>query len=757
MDIRQINRDRIIHVNKADQSLKSGQIVRGKILKLYPNNKAQIQLGSQTMVAQLELALSVGEQYHFRVESAGDVVHLKVIGEHLKNQAQLNTAALIKDLGLKVNRANINLVQELINQKIPFEKNDLIRSFALLESAKNKSEAQQILKEMIVQKWPITESIFQALLTKNTTTLSDQMREVVQQLRQHANPTQIEQNLLSRLSQIGELPPTKQSQFMVQMMTEAATNHQQIFETLKVAGLIDQHIDFSTWKSQWQAVSHQQIMMRNISVPGYMETAEQSLGQLESIRMELKNESQLAINRWTNDLSEMIVKNVPLSEQNLSHFKHEITEKVIPLLTRLQQYIVSKQGTVNEPIKVAEKTLQQLETVQSKLRIESQSAVDKWANLLHETIVKNTISSDPNLLQLKQEIVAKLVPLLTVNHLYPSNQQLSALNLPFSVDIEGLEQALQQMKSTQIELQSVSRTMVNKWSNMINEAVLKSVPLSAQNFPQFKQEITEKIMPLLSTNQQEQMHRKLENSPTQLRQLLTTLQTYVNEQTYTQIDQVLSSTSRQDLFNALSSQEQFLSQARQMLLFSGITHENLIIQETINQEPQTVKSMLIQMIQQGDSTSNDRSQQLLHFINGLQLQSVHEVGSFIQASMQLPGEKLGLNNDLYIDFESKKTEDGKINPDYCRILFYLDLASLDETIIDMQIQKRLVSIIVFNDHEQVKQQSVILQPMLSKGLETLGYQLSSVMIKPLQEMNHTSKKTTKQSYQNTYEGIEFRI
>lgn len=46
------------------------------------------------------------------------------------------------------------------------------------------------------------------------------------------------------------------------------------------------------------------------------------------------------------------------------------------------------------------------------------------------------------------------------------------------------------------------------------------------------------------------------------------------------------------------------------------------------------------------------------------------MGNFIQASMQIPGGKLATNNDLYIEFESKKTEEGQINPDYCRILFY---------------------------------------------------------------------------------------
>src|SRR5699024_12202729 len=110
----------------------------------------------------------------------------------------------------------------------------------------------------------------------------------------------------------------------------------------------------------------------------------------------------------------------------------------------------------------------------------------------------------------------------------------------------------------------------------------------------------------------------------------------------------------------------------QMLQHSGLTDENLIAQDIVaSQSNQTVKSILIQMIQQDDSVGNERVQQLLHYINGLQLQSVQEVGSFIQANLVIPGERLALNNVLFIEFESKKTEDGKINTEFIIILFYI--------------------------------------------------------------------------------------
>src|SRR5699024_12488183 len=107
-------------------------------------------------------------------------------------------------------------------------------------------------------------------------------------------------------------------------------------------------------------------------------------------------------------------------------------------------------------------------------------------------------------------------------------------------------------------------------------------------------------------------------------------------------------------------------------------------------------------IQQHDGVNQERAQQLLHFINGLQLKSVNETSNFIQASLQIPGEKLALNSDLHLDIEGEKTENGMVNPNHCRILFYLDLKNLKETIIDINIQKGKVDVTIFIDKKNLK-------------------------------------------------------
>lgn len=191
-------------VNHSQPFLKQGQIVQGKIVKLFPNNKAQIQIGSQKMIAQLEASLSIGENYHFQVKANGDVVHLKVIGEQLKGNVAGNMQMLLEGLGIKATKATISLMQALMREKVPFDREQLMKALQLVGSASNKMQAQSVMKEMLVHKLPITDSVFQALYTKSTSGFSEQLTNLLQQLKQDTKQAPVKQGLIDRLSSLTE-------------------------------------------------------------------------------------------------------------------------------------------------------------------------------------------------------------------------------------------------------------------------------------------------------------------------------------------------------------------------------------------------------------------------------------------------------------------------------------------------------------------------------------------------------------------------
>ncbi|QGS68641.1 hypothetical protein CV093_09545 [Oceanobacillus sp. 143] len=183
MSINKIVGTRINPALEPQQKLRTGQIVEGKILQLYPNNKAQILLGMQKMTAQLEANLLVGEKYHFQVQSTGNVIPLKVIGKPLTSHTKTNADRLLKHLGLKTTKANIALVEQLLDRNITFNKTQLIDAIQLLDRKKGNAQTQNVLTEMISRKLPINQYIFEALQTADSTTQIESMKDLLNQLR----------------------------------------------------------------------------------------------------------------------------------------------------------------------------------------------------------------------------------------------------------------------------------------------------------------------------------------------------------------------------------------------------------------------------------------------------------------------------------------------------------------------------------------------------------------------------------------------
>ena len=74
-----------------------------------------------------------------------------------------------------------------------------------------------------------------------------------------------------------------------------------------------------------------------------------------------------------------------------------------------------------------------------------------------------------------------------------------------------------------------------------------------------------------------------------------------------------------------------------------------------------------------------------------------ENGPQHQLLMQVPLEFLGKKMDATLEWNGRMKEDGKIDSDFARIMFYLKLDTLNETVVDMQVQNRIVTITVYND------------------------------------------------------------
>ncbi|MCM3709958.1 hypothetical protein [Sporosarcina luteola] len=151
----------------------------------------------------------------------------------------------------------------------------------------------------------------------------------------------------------------------------------------------------------------------------------------------------------------------------------------------------------------------------------------------------------------------------------------------------------------------------------------------------------------------------------------------------------------------------------------------------------------------------DAAETIIARMNGSIIQS-GDTGVNQQIVMQLPLEFLGKRVDATIQWNGRKKADGKIDADFARILFYLELESIDKTVVDMQVQNRIVAITVFNENVQLREIGGLLQLKLRDGLESVDYRLSGVTFKQFEaEGNRETKK--RNDWMSEQGGVDFRI
>ena len=214
----------------------------------------------------------------------------------------------------------------------------------------------------------------------------------------------------------------------------------------------------------------------------------------------------------------------------------------------------------------------------------------------------------------------------------------------------------------------------------------------------------------------------------------TTRQMLSNDDVYNRLKKMTQLYQNGDGFLTSSQKKRFITHMNQVVHDLGLTYEHqLVTSERMNH--QTVKGLLLKIIESGIG-NQELYQNLLNMINGTQILSLHETNQFVNILLQVPAEKLGLIGSMKLDITGHKKADGKLDEEFCRILFYLNLASLHTTVIDMFIQKRTISLTVYN-HKQISHIASSFEVPLKKALKKLDYQLSHIAYKSLnQKVNH---------------------
>lgn len=191
----------------------------------------------------------------------------------------------------------------------------------------------------------------------------------------------------------------------------------------------------------------------------------------------------------------------------------------------------------------------------------------------------------------------------------------------------------------------------------------------------------------------------------------------------------------------------------------GLNYESALLGKNpdIARLAETLKPQLLALMQDPtvSQTIKDGAEAIVTRMNGPLLMS-GDTGVQHQLVMQVPLEFFGKRIDAMLEWNGRMKEDGKIDPDFARILFYLDLHSLEKTVIDMQVQNKVVSVTVFNANEGIKDIGAGMIEPLKEGLENAGYKLSGVFFKDFEE-DKKDVKVQKDTTTANKQGVDFRI
>lgn len=216
-----------------------------------------------------------------------------------------------------------------------------------------------------------------------------------------------------------------------------------------------------------------------------------------------------------------------------------------------------------------------------------------------------------------------------------------------------------------------------------------------------------------------------------------------------------------------SQQTQTFSAALQQLLSSfGLQYEKSLMkayaQQTLSQENeqlhQELKPILLALLKENLPASTKQPiHDVVQRLTGQQLLMKFD-DQMLQFLMQIPISKHDGMGDAHLHFQSK-SKDGQIDADFCRILFYLQLPKLKETIVDVRIQNRIIAITVYNENQL---SSHMLKPFISKLREQLkqsSYTLSSVKWVKAPKANLPTDERLFTSFpaMHRYEGVDIKI
>ncbi|MEC1179371.1 hypothetical protein P9B03_12810 [Metasolibacillus meyeri] len=517
---------------------------------------------------------------------------------------------------------------------------------------------------------------------------------------------------------------------------------------------------------------------------------QQVLGHFMKQQMPISREQLIQAEQWMKNLPEGVSKqDALLAIQRMVEYKMPFTNQVFQALvqgaktdgmsTALQNLLQQLAGATggNEQLKAS--VLGQLQTIAKPFDAELGGTMLARAVQLLSDQTSNISERLQSLQLLKQAGVVPQNATLS-NWQAQQAQQAQAPSNSAGQLIMQMLQAKPEQSSAIVEQARAFITNDNLLTTAQKEQLQQLVtrfsqlPQSKQALTTFAQQLQTELVKAYANNTASQLFTKNEQGLSTKEQILsmlkpeltvnnqeTLLRNLVQEAKNMQQPAIQSQLTQADAQLQSAVDSKAMEQAMKTVLKGlGISYEATLQNKATDMQAvaQQLKPQLLALIQ--DTTTppalRDAAEMVMARMNGMQLLS-GENGHQHQLVMQVPLEFFGKKMDATLQWNGRMKEDGKIDANYARVLFYLHMESLQETVIDMQVQNRIVTVTLFNDHLGLAPLAEPLKKSLKEGLASKDYQLSAVFIKQFESVaQEQTERSTKEQIEE-HSGVDIRV
>lgn len=539
------------------------------------------------------------------------------------------------------------------------------------------------------------------------------------------------------------------------------------------------------------ATPSQQInqLLESMNLPKSAEM-QQLLGHFMKAQLPISKEQMLQAEMWLKALPEGISKVDALQTiQKMIELKMPMTNDVFQALMSGQKtsgmttimdnfaQLLAKDTALSESLR--QNLMQQIQAIAKPFEVETGSVV--LARVLQSlTNSAATMSEKMQALSILKEsgILPQQATLQNWSNMneakafQPMQQAGQVIQTILATRPENASQLVEQLKSWT----GSQNLLTNEQKQQINQLVdrFNQLPVTKQTLEVFAKQMQDQLLKAFTQNTADRLFtqdahalsvkdhllslfRQEANSPSQNEAFMRNLVKNSIDSSQPFIQQVVT---QADALVQNSMDSKAMEHALKTVLKNlGISYEATLGNKSadLHMIAHQLKPQLHTLLQETNITPQmkEAAEMLMTRMNGMQLSS-GENGHQHQLIMQVPLEFFGKKMDATLQWNGRMKDNGKIDANYARVLFYLQMASMQETVIDMQVQNRVVTVTVFNENSEIQSLAEPLKAALKIGLAEKNYQLSGVFIKQF-DKGQTEKISPVVEQQEEQSGVDIRV